>query len=104
MRSGDPSRGSMPEIYHVDLHFHAHPWSNGKPAQVYRFECVGRPSGPRWVVHAVWVSNAEPANPNHAPRGRWYSYLRSLISDALAQQLNREISPWRNDLITWRDE
>jgi hypothetical protein len=89
----------IPDVAHVELYHHPLEWSVGEAPQVYKFKCIGRSSGAKWQVHAVWVNRPAPS----ASRAFSLATLRQLISNELARQLHREIPPWDNDLLAWED-
>jgi hypothetical protein len=89
----------IPDVADVELYRHPLEWSNGEAPEVYKFRCIGRSWGTRWIVHAVWADKPAPST----PRAFALATLRQLISNELAHQLRREIPPWDSDLLAWED-
>jgi hypothetical protein len=94
------NRRYLPDVVHIVLQHHPREWSNDSPPSVYKFRCIGRPWGSRWVVHAIWANRPWPPE----FRLRNMSILRGLINSSLAEQLGKEVSPWENSLLAWEDE
>lgn len=95
----------LPDVMYVELHYHPHQWSDGPSQETYKFQVIGKSWGARWLVHAVWANKPEPPSMN--PRA--LRILKSLISAALSEFSNhiirgREIPPWDNSLLAWKDD
>lgn len=94
------NKSTVPDVVHVELHYHQTEWTNGEAPDVYKFRVTGKAWGTgRWVVHAVYANRPAPA----LGRKDLMSTLRALLTSELSQRLNREISVWENGLLAWED-
>jgi hypothetical protein len=88
-----------PDVVRIELHHHPREWSNGSPAEVYKFRVIGKAWGGRWMVHAVYANRPAPLG----MRLRAMGILKALINSALSEQLGKEVPSWENSLLSWED-
>lgn len=94
------NQNSIPDVVHVELHYHPTEWTNGIAEDIYKFRVTGKTWGTsRWVVHAVYANRPAPTLGRNN-----LTTLRALLTAELSHRLNREISDWENSLLAWEDK
>jgi len=99
MASG--TRGTLsrlrPIAYYVALHYQPDIWSNGMPAKVYTFRCLGTLGYVNFTVDLIEVNSPLP----QMDRDVRYK-LRGLLHDNLEKQTGRKIPAFDHTIISDR--
>ncbi len=96
----DLNKRINPDVFLVELQYHADPWSNGTLPTMVTFRVVGNGAYPNhsgmWIVHLIEASIPAPT-PLAMP------VLHGLLTKALEKAVGKEIVGWDNNLVSWRE-